>query len=130
MKPTNNEDVDTRQLGDYVKRHRLRRRLSIRALAAEAEVDFSWLSRLERGDYASPDPRHLRQLAEALRIAAADLYVLAGYRGSEGLPGFAPYLRAKYDLPAEAIEQLEAHFDLINERYRNEEGSADAGHDR
>jgi len=29
-----------------------------------------------------------------------------------------PYLRAKYHLPSEAVAQLEAHFELINEKYR------------
>jgi hypothetical protein len=53
-------------------------------------------------------------------VAPTDLYVLAGYGGSETLPGFAPYLRAKYDLPPEAISQLEAHFELLNQKYHSE----------
>src|SRR5438105_10527429 len=124
MKQSISDHVDPRQLGAYIKRARLRSGLSIRSLAAAAGVDFSWLSRLERGDYTNPDPRHLSQVALALEIDVADLYVLAGYRSGEGLPGFAPYLRAKYDLPPEAIEQLNTHFELINERYGKGEGDA------
>jgi len=60
----------------------------------------------------------LYRLARALGIEVANLYEYAGY----DLPGFAPYLRVKYDLPDEAIAQLEAHFELINERYRPDEG--------
>lgn len=53
----------------------------------------------------------------------SELYLAAGYRDGQGLPGFTPYLRAKYDLPNEAIEQLEAHFRLLNEQHlRGREG--------
>jgi transcriptional regulator with XRE-family HTH domain len=94
--------------------------LGVRRLAAKANVDATWLSRLERGDYGSPDARSLWRLARALDIEVAALYSVAGY--GDGLPSFAPYLRAKYDLPEEAITQLEAHFELINERYAAEKG--------
>lgn|SRR5262249_8854617 len=108
------------QLGDHVRSLREAKGLSIRGLAATAGVDFSWLSRLERGLIASPDPRSLYRLARVLDIEVADLYQAAGY--GEGLPGFGPYLRAKYDLPDDAVKQLEAHFELINERYQHEKG--------
>jgi hypothetical protein len=47
---------------------------------------------------------------------------ILGYADGRGLPGFAPYLRAKYDLPEEAIRPLEAHFQLLNDKYRAEKG--------
>jgi hypothetical protein len=37
------------------------------------------------------------------------------------LPHLAVYLRAKYDLPEDAIEQLEAHFLLFDERIGRED---------
>jgi hypothetical protein len=46
----------------------------------------------------------------------------AGYGDAHGLPALVPYLRAKYDLPTEAVAQLEAHFELINEKYQHEKG--------
>lgn len=119
-------------LGKHIRRVRIDLGFSIRRLAAAAGVDASWLSRLERGDYNSPDPRCLSQLAAVLEIDPIDLYLLAGYPGSERLPGFAPYLRAKYDLPPEAVTQLEAHFRLLNEKYRREkggEGDVERDHD-
>lgn len=126
------QGADTHQLGEYVRRARLKRKLSIRQLAAAAHVDFSWLARLERGLYSSPDPRHLRQLARVLAVGPTDLYALAGYEGGETLPGFAPYLRAKYDLPPEAIAQLEAHFELLNQKYHREQrgGEGDVQRDQ
>jgi len=116
---TDHRNGNSQQLGAYVQRLRRERSMSVRGLAAAAQVDGTWLSRLEHGAYASPDPRALGRLTRALEVEAADLYVAAGYRDGQGLPGFAPYLRAKYDhLPEEAIAQLEAHFELIDAKYR------------
>jgi transcriptional regulator with XRE-family HTH domain len=112
-------DHDRRALGAYVRNRRVKAGMSLRELAAQAQVDPSWLSRLERGVFASPDARLLWRLARALDVEVAELYLAAGY--SDGLPGFAPYLRAKYHhLPEEAIAQLEAHFQLIDEKYRHD----------
>jgi transcriptional regulator with XRE-family HTH domain len=114
------------RLGSYVQRLRQERALSLRALAARAGVDFSWLSKLEHGRYASPDARSLWRTARALEVETADLYLEAGFGDAHGLPGFAPYLRAKYHLPPEAIAQLEDHFALINEKYRANEPDEEA----
>ena len=105
------------KLGAYVQQLRLERTLSLRGLAAKAKVDYSWLSRLEHGRFASPDARSLWRIARALDVEVADLYLEAGFGDAHGLPGFGPYLRAKYHLPPEAVAQLEAHFALINEKY-------------
>jgi transcriptional regulator with XRE-family HTH domain len=86
-------------------------------LAARAKVDFSYLSRLERGRIGSPDARSLWRIARALEVEVADMYLEAGFGDARGLPGLGPYLRAKYHLPQEAVAQLEAHFALINEKY-------------
>jgi transcriptional regulator with XRE-family HTH domain len=118
------------RLGSYVQQLRSERSLSIRALANRAKVDFSWLGRLERGRIDSPDARGLWRVARALDVEPADMYLEAGFGDTHGLPGFGPYLRAKYNLPEEAVEQLEAHFALINEKYRSTDhgntGVADA----
>jgi transcriptional regulator with XRE-family HTH domain len=114
MKPASEASA---RLGAYVQQLRLKRALTVRGLAARAKVDFSWLSRLEHGRFASPDPRSLWRIARALDVEVADLYLEAGFGDARGLPGFGPYLRAKYHLPPEAVAQLEAHFALINEKY-------------
>lgn len=114
MKPASEASA---RLGAYVQQLRHDRALSVRALAARAKVDFSWLSRLEHGRFASPDARSLWRIARALDVEVADIYLEAGFGDAHGLPGFGPYLRAKYHLPDEAISQLEAHFALINEKY-------------
>jgi transcriptional regulator with XRE-family HTH domain len=109
-----------------VQRLRKERHLSIRRLAAKAKVDFSYVSRIEHGLVGSPTARQLWKIARALEIEVADLYSEAGFVDAHGLPGFEPYLRAKYHLPDEAIEQLQAHFALINDKYHEPEDEPDA----
>ena len=128
MRNRNNALDDARKLGDYIRRLRRSADLPLRSVATTAEVDFAWLSRLEPGLYQSPDPWSLYRLARALHVEVADLYRAAGYADGRGLPGFAPYLRAKYDLPEEAIGQLEAHFRPLNDKYRAEKGGRHAEH--
>jgi transcriptional regulator with XRE-family HTH domain len=108
------------KLGAYLQRLRHERHLTMRSLAARAKVDFSYVSRLEHGRVEAPAARSLWKIARALEIEVADLYAVAGFGNAHGLPGFGPYLRAKYQLPDEAIGQLEAHFALINEKYRKQ----------
>jgi len=98
-----------------LRRLRERQGLSIRGLAEAADVDATWVSRLERGVYSKPDARLIRTVADALGVAPSQLFAAAGYEDEKQLPQFAPYLRAKYDLPEEAVAQLEAHFNLFND---------------
>jgi transcriptional regulator with XRE-family HTH domain len=104
------------ELGEHIRALREAKGLSVRGLAAQANVDATWVSRIERGVYSSPDARYLLRLAQALDVEVEELYEDAGY--TDGLPAFSPYLRTKYDLPQEAIDQLEAHFRLINDKYQ------------
>lgn len=80
------------RLGAYVQRVRLERALSVRGLAARAKVDFSWVSRLERGRIASPDARYLWWIARALDVEVADMDLEAGFgdaRSTRVRPVFA-----------------------------------------
>ena len=62
---------------------------------------------------ASGDPAVV--LCEVLGVPIEDLYALAGYDSPKRLPSFQPYLRAKYDLPPEAISDLERYFELLGD---------------
>ncbi|MHB8681296.1 MAG: helix-turn-helix domain-containing protein [Acidimicrobiales bacterium] len=116
--------MDENKLGQYLMRARQEAGLSVRGLARLAQVDWSWLSKVERGVYKIPDPRYLYRLARALNLEPADLFLEAGFGDSRGLPGFVPYLRAKYHLPPDAIDQLDAHFRLISAKYVHEDDAA------
>jgi transcriptional regulator with XRE-family HTH domain len=113
------------RLGRYIHRLRVERGWSLRRLATMAGMDATGLMRLEQGKTVAPHPHHLAGLAEALDIDVADLYSAANYTPGRELPAFEPYLRAKYDLPPEAVEQLRAHFELLDEKYRREHEGGD-----
>lgn len=117
-----NQPTETSALAARVRGLRIMRGMGVRELARAASVDATWLSRLEQGRYSSPDARLLSRLARALEVDVEELYLAAGYSDGRGLPGFVPYLRAKYELPEEAVTQLEAHFELLNEKYLREKG--------
>ena len=65
----------------------------------------------------APSPKHLQAIARALNVSIEDLYGLAGYDIPERLPTFTPYLRAKYELPPEAVSDLERYFELLRSYY-------------
>jgi transcriptional regulator with XRE-family HTH domain len=119
-------DSTPTRVGQLIREQREANGLSVRGLAAAAQVDSTWLSRVEHGIYVNPDPRNLHRLAKVLDMETIDLFTAADY--TDGLPGFAPYLRSKYDLPPEAIDQLAAHFDLLAEKY--EKGGDDDERDQ
>lgn len=120
---------DLSQLGHFIARYRKEAGLSQEALAAEAQVTGSTILRLERGEFARPDPEKLERIARALGFDAEDLFALAGYVAPGGLPTFGPYLRTKFgeQLPDEARQKLETYFEQIRQEYRED---ADADPDR
>jgi transcriptional regulator with XRE-family HTH domain len=115
--------LKTRKLGQLVQRHRQAKGLSLRALAREAGLDYSWLSRVEQGEIATPAPQRLQRLARVLDVDIEEVYGLTGYAVSDRLPEFETYLRAKYDLPDQAVNQLDEYFQMLRDKY----GAEDTG---
>jgi transcriptional regulator with XRE-family HTH domain len=107
-------------VGEIIKEQRETRGLSIAKAASAARVDARWWSRLERGLYQNPDPRSLNRVAKVLELETTELFVAAHF--SDGLPSFAPYLRSRYDLPPDAVRQLQAHFELLEQKYTGGNG--------
>src|SRR5437762_3576052 len=118
------------RLGQHLEGLRRTAGLSLREVARRTGVTATWVMRVERGEYVEPDPKRLAAVAGVLQVEAIELYRLAGYPAE--LPTMQPYLRSKYGyLPPEAIDQLAAHFELINEKYQPEgEGGQDGRNHR
>jgi transcriptional regulator with XRE-family HTH domain len=96
-------------LGATLRQLRQNKGLSLRQLAAESNVHYSWLAKVENGDLKSfPNSLRLVRLATALDVAPAELLTAAGVPAEIVLPRFDFYLRHRYALPAEPIGQLEA----------------------
>lgn len=91
--------------------------LSLVDAADASDLDPSYWNKLENGHYQKPAPPHLSAIADILKVPVEDLYALAGYEVPERLPSFQPYLRAKYNLPPEAISDLERYFEYLRSYY-------------
>ena len=115
-----------KELGQFIQRQREAKGLSIRGLARETGLPPATVYRIEQGEFEQPAPEKLQRLARALEADVEDLYALAGYMMPEGLPDFAPYLRAKFALPDRAVNELDAYFRLLQEKYGDEEGERHA----
>lgn len=111
------KEVKNKTLGDLVRARRLSRGMSLADAAAASGLHHSYWSKLENGQYQTPNPKHLQTIAVVLGIPIEDLYGLTGYEVPSRLPSFKPYLRAKYDLPPEAVADLERYFDLLRSYY-------------
>jgi transcriptional regulator with XRE-family HTH domain len=112
------------QLGNYLKRLREERELSIRGLARKAGINDTGLVRIERGDVRTPRPEKLRRLAMALEVPLADLLAMAGYVVPYDLPSITPYLRARYGhLPEESFTAIDNYLKrLIDEHGLDPQG--------
>jgi transcriptional regulator with XRE-family HTH domain len=118
------------ELGQALRRARQAKGLSLRALGQACDMEYSYIAYLEQGKFDNPDPKKLQRLAQALDVAIEDFYALAGYLPASGLPELQPYLRAKYDLPEDAAQQIDAYVKTIQAKYttnEHEQGS-DHGH--
>ena len=67
------------QLGAYLKRARLRERLTLRAVEKATGISNGYLSQLESGRVRRPSPMNLHKLSQLYRLPYADLLEAAGY---------------------------------------------------
>jgi transcriptional regulator with XRE-family HTH domain len=103
-------------LGGTIRQAREQRNMSVRGLADQLHMNQSYISRVERGDYRQPSPEKLYQIANLLDLNYHDLCALAGYQ-APGLPGFLPYLRAKYEITDEDARSLSKYFERLREKH-------------
>jgi transcriptional regulator with XRE-family HTH domain len=68
--------------GEYIRRVRNLKDLSLRELAEKADMSFSQLSKIERGD-SSPTQSTIEKLSFGLNVSKYELLALAGYMSEE-----------------------------------------------
>ena len=110
-------EVKNQSLGDYINARRVAMGWSFQDLTDNSGLHFSYWCKLEAGEYSAPSPRNLKIIARTLQVPIEDLYGLVGYDVPERLPSFKPYLRAKYDMPPDAVAQLESYFEFLRNHY-------------
>lgn len=71
------QETGDHQLGTYIRELRMKRNMSLRALAAKSEVSVSFLSQVERGT-ASPSIASLMRIAKSLDQTISSLFEQPG----------------------------------------------------
>lgn len=105
-------------LGNLIRTKREAAGLTLTQLASELGMSRPYLSRLEQGKYAHPSARALTHIVNRLDISVEDVYALTGYMLPMDLPGFGPYLRAKYaEWPEAALHELETFYEFLKHKY-------------
>jgi transcriptional regulator with XRE-family HTH domain len=90
--------------------------LSVRQLETQSGVPKTVISRFEHTGTGSA--QNLLDIARALELSASDLFTQAG-RPLPNLPKSLPaMLRAEYDLPPEAIKEVQRNIEAIARKYR------------
>lgn len=108
------------EVGQAIQRAREAKGLTLRQLADQTDMEFSYIAKVERGEISAPGAGKLQRLATALDIDIEDLYGLAGYLSPKGVPDLPAYLRTKYDLPATAAERVENYLARLKREYDRE----------
>lgn len=98
--------LQAQSLGALIAKARVVKGVSVRALAEQLGLNFSWLSKLEAGRYADPSPERLTRLAEALEIEPARIDRITKGSVAASLPGMRTYFRAKYGLTPDEADRV------------------------
>lgn len=103
-------------LGDRLRAAREAQGLGLRQLAQLVGVAPSQVSRWESDDL-TPSPPSLVSLAQQLELRGSDLFTLAGVPIPEDVASLPAMLRAEYQLPPEAIAEIQSYVAAVAEKY-------------
>ena len=108
----------SQQLAASMRERRQLLGVSASELARRANVSPGTITRLELAQIPNPHIESLRAIADALQMPITDLLASGSWVRRDELPTLAPYLRTKYrDMPAAAVQEIEAHFDDVARRH-------------
>lgn len=111
------DEDQAKRLGDHLQNARKLKGLSARQLAEITDIADSSIVRIELGMVAEPRPDKLKRIAVALELSPADVFERAGYATATDLPAMQPYLRTKYNLPDEAMAEIQRSATRIAKKY-------------
>jgi len=109
------------KLGTYLKALREEAGFSLREAAEKSEVAPSYLSKIEAGDtFSTITVQNLIKLSKTYNIPPIAILKEIGLIGSDeyDLPDFPQYLRAKYNLPSQAIRDMEMAKEIVEKKYQ------------
>ena len=111
------------KIAKYIKYQREKRDWSLSDFASRSDLTPSFLSRLEQGDYNTVKYDVIQKLAAGFSLSVrVFLWKCELIEREEHLelPDFEFYLKEKFQLPSEAIEDMNLFLELIHKKYRKE----------
>jgi transcriptional regulator with XRE-family HTH domain len=96
-------------LGTLLRNRRLEAGLSLSQLSELTGLHKSHLARIEVGAVRQPSTENLQRIAAALELPETTVFGLLDARARNQLPPLQLYLRAKYDLPDDVIDEVTAY---------------------
>lgn len=111
------EETNGLKLGQYLEQARQRAGLSLRQLAAAAHIPMSTVNHLLKDEIDRPAAEDLQQIARVLELDEVDIFAYIGVTPPKGLPGIAPYLRAKHGLRGDALSEAAREIQNIINKY-------------
>ena len=107
--------------GQMLRQHREGAGLSLRQLAGQLDVAPSQVTRWEQ-DEQTPSARSLVRIAQALELPATELFARYGQAQPTEALSLPAMLRREYDLPPEAIAEVQRHIETVANKYKRKKG--------
>ncbi|MEV6871481.1 helix-turn-helix transcriptional regulator [Amycolatopsis sp. NPDC051128] len=106
-------------LGQYLEHGRQAAGLSLRQLANATDVPLTTVARLMRDEVESPQADLVQQLARVLELDVVDALAYIGVVRPRGLPSAKLYLREKFGLRGEQLDEATQEIQEIIDRHNN-----------
>lgn len=109
--------MSMQELTKYLQSLRPAGKPSLRDIAERSGLSHAFLSKLEAGQYQTVGMETLRQVAKGYDVPVEKLLVVAGLTEEVRLPELGAYLRTKYGLTDEAIEETKTFIAQMRKRH-------------
>ena len=109
--------MSMQDLAKYLQTLRPAGKPSLRVIAERSKLSHAFLSKLEAGQYQSVGTETLRAVATGYGVPVEKLLEVAGVTQEATLPELGAYLRSKYGLTEEAIEETKTFIKQARKRH-------------
>lgn len=121
------------KIGEYVKYQRQKHHWSLQDFADLCELTPSFLLRLEQGEYETVKFEVVEKLAKGFHMSLFNFLQKCELIGNNliiDLPEIEFYLKEKFQLPVEAIEDVKLFLEVIHKKYEKQIAEMKAAHER
>jgi len=112
--------VEMMNLGKYLKNMRTDLALSMHEVARRTTLTPSYISKIENGvTFQTISTHGLVEFSKVYNIPPHIILERSGFvsESEDELPGLASYLRLKYKIPHNAVQEMEIVWEIIKKKY-------------